>query len=240
MNRVILPGVILPGIVLSTMILSTMLPAAGCGMGRDAKDALQALQDFIGGWQGNGTSEKDRSEIWKENANWSWRFKGADAYLIVETKQSKLFKGGELRFLPEKDRYQLTMKDKRDKTQVYEGELKKGSLILEGRDVETKSMNQIKLNTAGGGLRLILTISTKADGRTLFNKQFQVSYTKEGENLGAAARKNECVVTGGLGTMAVTYMGQTYYVCCGGCRDAFNENPAKIIKEYLAKKKKGD
>jgi len=33
--------------------------------------------------------------------------------------------------------------------------------------------------------------------------------------------------------------GQTYYVCCGGCRDAFNENPAQIIKEYLAKKKKG-
>jgi len=28
----------------------------------------------------------------------------------------------------------------------------------------------------------------------------------------------------------------TYYVCCSGCRDAFNENPEKYIKEFNAKK----
>jgi YHS domain-containing protein len=32
--------------------------------------------------------------------------------------------------------------------------------------------------------------------------------------------------------------GVTYYVCCSGCRDAFNEDPEKYIKEYEAKKKK--
>jgi YHS domain-containing protein len=35
--------------------------------------------------------------------------------------------------------------------------------------------------------------------------------------------------------MAVSYNGQTYYVCCSGCRDAFNENPAKIIAEFKKK-----
>ena len=38
--------------------------------------------------------------------------------------------------------------------------------------------------------------------------------------------------------MAVTYKGETFYVCCSGCRDAFNENPEKFIKEYEAKKNK--
>ena len=52
-------------------------------------------------------------------------------------------------------------------------------------------------------------------------------------------KKPECVVTGGLGTMQVSYMGQTYYVCCTGCRDAFNENPAKIIAEYKKRKAAG-
>ena len=33
--------------------------------------------------------------------------------------------------------------------------------------------------------------------------------------------------------------GQTYYVCCTGCRDAFNENPEKIMKEFFARKKSG-
>ena len=26
------------------------------------------------------------------------------------------------------------------------------------------------------------------------------------------------------------YKGKTYYVCCSGCRDAFNENPEKFLK----------
>jgi hypothetical protein len=206
----------------------------------DSKEALQALQDYIGGWKGNGTSDKDRSEIWKETANWGWRFKGNNAALVVEMKQGKLFKAGTLRYLPAKEKYQLTLVDKNDKTQVYEGDLKKGTLTLDGPDPDGKSMRRIKVNTAGGGIRLVWTLYNKPENRTVYNKQFQISYTKEGESFGATAKKNECVVTGGLGTMTVSYMGQTYYVCCSGCRDAFNENPAKIIKEYLARKKRGE
>src|SRR5438874_1577950 len=80
------------GLVLSATAFLTHAGAGG--KGADVKEALQALQDYIGGWKGNGTSEKDRSEIWKENANWSWRFKGKDVYLSVDIKDSKLFKSG--------------------------------------------------------------------------------------------------------------------------------------------------
>jgi len=48
----------------------------------------------------------------------------------------------------------------------------------------------------------------------------------------------ECVVTGGLGTATVTYMGKTYFVCCTGCRDEFNSDPAKYVKDFEAKKAK--
>ena len=37
--------------------------------------------------------------------------------------------------------------------------------------------------------------------------------------------------------MPVEHMGKTYYVCCGGCRDEFRENPEKYIKEFEAKQK---
>ena len=206
----------------------------------DPREALQALQDYIGGWKGSGTSERNKSEIWKEKASWSWRFpKGKDPFLAVEMTESKTFKSGEVRYLPKKSFYELTLTDCKDKKQIFEGTLKKDALILERLDADTKDTQQLKINTAGGGLRLVMTFSVKPDGRTLFSKQFQIAYTKEGESFGAEAKKNECVVTGGLGTMTVSYMGQTYYVCCSGCRDAFNENPAKIIKEYLVKKKAG-
>ena len=78
------------------------------------------------------------------------------------------------------------------------------------------------------------------ENRTLYGRDFQVGCTRLGETFGTAAKKVECIVTGGLGTMPVMYKGVTYYVCCSGCRDAFNETPEKFINEYNAKKKGGN
>jgi YHS domain-containing protein len=30
--------------------------------------------------------------------------------------------------------------------------------------------------------------------------------------------------------------GKTYYVCCTGCRDYFNEDPAAVLEEYRERK----
>jgi hypothetical protein len=233
MKRLLLCGVLL--------IPALLLPMAEAGKkGDDPKEALQLLQDYIGGWKGNGTSEKNKSEIWKETVDWSWRFpKGKDPYLSVDMARSKMFKNGEMRFLPDKGKYQLTLVNMKDVKAVYEGEIKKTGLVMERKN-DAGDTEQIKLNIAGGGDRLVHDFWLKPEGRTIFSKQYQISYTKEGVTFGAAGdKKPECVVTGGLGTMQVSYMGQTYYVCCTGCRDAFNDNPAKIIAEYKKKKAAG-
>jgi hypothetical protein len=225
------------GLLLSPIVL---LPVAEAGKkGDDPKEALQALQEYIGGWKGAGSSEKDKFQTWKETASWSWRFKGKEVYLTVEMPQSKFFKGGEMRFLPDSGNYQLTLVDKQGGKSVYSGALKKTGLILERKN-DAGDTEQIKLGLVGGGDRLVHTFLVRPEGRTLFNKQYQIAYTKEGVTFGTSGdKKPECVVTGGLGTMTVSYMGQTYYVCCSGCRDAFNDNPAKIIAEYKARKKAG-
>ena len=217
-----------------------LFPNLVCWSGEptSAKEALQAFNDYIGGWKGSGTSEKDRNAIWKESGNWSWRFKGKDAWLVLELKDDKLYKKGEMRYLPDKELYQLTLTTKADKKVVFEGKFKGKRLKLTHKDKATGQTEELQLYQAGGGLRFIYEYAIKPPNRTLFSKQYMVAMTREGESFGAAAKKVECVVTGGLGTMAVTYKGQTYYVCCSGCRDAFNENPEKIIKEYLARKKK--
>jgi YHS domain-containing protein len=44
------------------------------------------------------------------------------------------------------------------------------------------------------------------------------------------------VVTGGAGTIPVTHKGKTYYVCCTGCRDAFNDDPEGTIAAYEKQK----
>jgi hypothetical protein len=208
-----------------------------------AKEALQALNDFIGGWKGNGGPEKANpasKDLWKENASWGWRFKGDDAWLVIEIKDGKYFKSGEVRYLTDKKVYQMKLIDKNDKEQIFEGEYKTEPapmLTLEHVDAATKETQQIKMNTTNEGVRLNFYFARKPDGRTLFTKDYLVAYNKEGESIGAKEKKNECVVSGGLGTIQVSFGGKTYWVCCSGCKDAFNENPEKYIKEFEAKKK---
>ena len=79
----------------------------------------------------------------------------------------------------------------------------------------------------------------EAAGGKLYSAIYGIQANKDGESLAASKEsKNLCVVSGGAGTMSVSYKGESFYVCCSGCRDAFNENPEKYIKEFKAKKAK--
>jgi hypothetical protein len=227
--------------LLSLLALPLSAVAADKADASSPKAALQALNEFIGSWKGNGAPDKPKpasKDLWSENVSWSWRFKGDDVWLFMDIKDGKYWKTGELRFVPDKKKYQLTLTDKAEKQQAFEGDFNSdnATLTLERVEASTKETQQIKMNTTAEGVRFNFYFARKPDGRTLFNKDYVVAYNKEGESLGAKEKKNECVVSGGLGTMAVSYKGTTYYVCCSGCKDAFLENPEKFIKEYEARK----
>jgi hypothetical protein len=210
--------------------------------GREEKlEALKALNDYVGDWNGTGGPPRARAgskDFWTETVSWAWRFKGDDVWLHMHVKDGKYYKGGDMRYLPDKKKYELTMTDVKDKKEVYQGEIKDEVFTLERVDPDTKDTYRLTMNLAGDGVRLIYRSAKKPAGRTLYTQQYEVACNKVGESLGAKERKNLCIVTGGLGTSTVTYNGKTYYVCCSGCRDAFNENPEKFIKEYEAKKNK--
>jgi hypothetical protein len=207
------------------------------------KEALQPFNDLIGAWKGvgepEGSDQEKRRGFWRETVSWEWRFKGDDAWLILAIDKGKHFKAGELRYLPDKDSYQLTLTTTAGKDQVFDGKLArdKRSIIFERKDTATKEVQRLHLNLVGE-IRFTYRFDHKPDGRTLFIKDFQVAATREGESFGKKEKKPECVVSGGLGTSTVSYKGVTYYVCCSGCRDAFNENPEKYVKEFNEKKAK--
>ena len=64
------------------------------------------------------------------------------------------------------------------------------------------------MNSAGDGVRFIYRTARKKEGTTIYVKENLVAATKEGEALGAEKKKSECVVSGGLGTQAITYKGR--------------------------------
>ncbi len=223
-----------------------LLPVAGRAADDAAdarKAALQELNDYIGSWKWMGGPDKPRpgpkDPTWAETITWVWRFKGDDAWLTFEVKGGKHLTGGEVRYRPDAKAYHLTAVDAKKQSVEFDGKLDpKGYLIFERVDRATGETQQLTMNSAGDGARFVYRYATRPKGTTVFARQYMVAASKEGESLGAAAKKNECVVTGGLGTIPVTYMGETFYVCCSGCRDAFNEDPAKFVREFKAKKKK--
>ena len=112
-------------------------------------------------------------------------------------------------------------------------------MTLERTDPAKKEVHRLVFNFLHSN-RFLYHYETRPTDRTLLTRHYLVGVTKEGEPFAVAPGQAgpECIVSGGPGTIAVTYKGQTYYVCCGGCRSAFLDEPEKFIQEAAAKKAK--
>src|SRR5262249_3656921 len=157
----------------------------------------------------------------------------------VDCDKSKNFSGGELRYLADKDLYQLTLrtpaKDKEPLT--FTGRLKGRDLTVERKDDKTGEIQRLLIKMLHTD-RFLYSYEVRRSDKAVFSKLYRVGRTRLGVQFAGGDGRPECVVSGGLGTIPVMYMGQTYYVCCSGCRREFNEDPAKYIKEYNEKKAK--
>jgi hypothetical protein len=228
------------GLVCLVLVLGIPLIAADAPAKRTPKKALQAFNDLIGSWRGTGEPSGTRTEkqrnFWQETIAWEWQFKGDDVYLRAAIDKGKYFTAAELRYLPDKDRYQLTAKTTAKETLVFEGTRDKKRLTLERKD-DKKHETQRLVMTVLHFNRYLYRYEVKSAERTAFTPVYQVGATKEGVDFAGGDDGPECVVSGGLGTIAVSYKGKTYYVCCSGCRDAFKDEPEKYIKEFEARKK---
>src|SRR2546428_11574487 len=61
------------------------------------KAALQALNDFIGEWKGNGAPEKrrvERGERWDETGNWRWEIKGDEVWVKKAGENGRVLQEG--------------------------------------------------------------------------------------------------------------------------------------------------
>ena len=223
--------------------LVSMLDADPPAKAKSPREALQEFGVLIGDWKCTGTPvgtrEEQQKNFWTEKMSWSWQFKDKDAWLKITFAKGKHFTDGELRYLPDKDQFKLTLATVKKENITYVGAIemreKTKFITLErGGDKETQRFVFTLLHDNVYNYRY----EVKAEGRPLFAKKWSVLATRDGEAFAAGSGKPECIVSGGLGTTPVSFMGKTYYVCCSGCRDEFNASPAKYVKEYEDKKAK--
>jgi hypothetical protein len=205
---------------------------------RPAREALQPLSDLIGSWKGTGTpggGRADPNAFWTETIAWEWQFRGRDAWLKVTFDKGKHFTAGELRPLAEKDAFALTLHTPENQKRTFTGALKDRVLTVEREEKGERHRLVVTLLHAN---RFLYRHEVRPEGKGLYRRLYQVGATKEGVPFAGGDGRPECVVSGGVGTMPVTFQGKTYHVCCGGCRAEFQEDPAKYVKEYEARRVK--
>ncbi len=231
------------GILFSLVVVAGGLSwAADQPARRTARQALQAFNDLIGSWRATGEPEGTFQErqrgFWTESLSWEWQFKGDDAWLKLAIDRGKHFQSGELHYVADKDQFRLDVVTPDKEKLTFEGPLQDGKLTLERQDEKAKETQRLVVTLLHAN-RFLYRYEVKAEGRPAFKRQYQVGCTKEGVSFATAGdNEPECVVSGGRGKIPVTYKGQTYYVCCTGCRDAFKEDPEKYLKEYAERKAK--
>lgn len=212
---------------------------------KSPREALQAFGDLIGVWNCTVTRvgmPAEKEKFWVEKMDWGWKFKDKDAWIVVSFEKSKNFTAGELRYVPEKDHFTLTLTSLANEKATYVGTIEtrdKTKILTVDREVG-RDAHRIVFTFLHSN-RFLYRYEVKPEGRPLYAKKWSVGATKDGESFAVGTGKPECIVSGGAGTSTVSYLGKTYYVCCSGCRDEFNATPAKYVKEYedkLAKAKK--
>ena len=197
-----------------------------------SQQALEEFNSLIGGWRGVGQVARNSTKgSWSETAEWIWEIKKQSVGLRYQVKDGKNLSTGLLTYDPEKKIYAFaaTLPDK--SVRHYEGKLEKNKLTLESAKDAEGNVHQIMVTLLNDKRTLVLYQSRKAE-QDRFTRVAEVGYTREGTKLAEeGAGEPECIVSGGKGTSTIVYKGVTYYFCCSGCRDAFNEDPEGIIAE---------
>jgi hypothetical protein len=213
------------------------------------KRALAGVQAFVGQWRGVGQPKRGSNQgAWTEEIEWAWRFAGGRAELVGELTHDKYHaqlrlqagdKSGEFVLLAQP----IETGDAAAKTpsRRFTGALVDDALVLTADKPhddkpEDDEPARISLQLVAGGDRM-LVLYEKSVRPDSYARLAEVGSTRKGSSFAkAVASGPDCVVTGGLGTIAVEHDGKKYYVCCTGCRDRFREDPQGVLAEYRQRK----
>jgi hypothetical protein len=238
MPRILSLFCFLPLLALAAMLLAADAPADADKLATQ-KQRLAKMQSLVGQWRGVGQPQRGSTkDSWIAEADWAWSFAGGEASLVAELPKTKYFQKLTLTPGAEEGAYELTAKLEGDGGELrYAGKLDDSDRLVLTTDKPPEGLPaRISLRFVAGGDRLLLLLEKQGVASDALVRLAEVGYTRKGSGFGKNVSQRECVVTGGLGTIEVSFEGQTYYVCCTGCRDYFNDNPKEVLAEYAARK----
>ena len=229
-----------PTLVWLVCALLLAVPARGADApGRRADQAaLKAYGTLVGGWRGTGQPQRlSRKGAWAETADWAWKLTADSAALELKVAKGKYLKSARLapKGPPGHFVLEATLADDSKRTFAGQaGEHDRLALTADGPPAE--GPRRITL-TPLHDTRFLLLLEAQDPATAQYYRLAEVGYTRQGVAFAAGDSYPACIVTEGRGTIPVTYRGKTYYVCCSGCKELFDEDPAGVLAEAEARKK---
>lgn len=222
----------------------------------DVIAALKPLQIVMGKWEGvfskGGTGETH---------DWVWDLQTDRKYpaLALSAPEGNYFKKARITYDPASDKYRMETVDADRIVRQFEGGWEVEPADVPGDDGKTLHRTfKLKLTELPGENeeRWEFVFAQKDNNRyqmfasrargtsprftlrnVLGSQRSGTSFAQADDDYG----DRTCVISQGLGTIAVSYQGKSYYVCCTGCKAAFEDDPAMWIarfEEMKAEKKK--
>ncbi len=214
--------------------------------------AMMPVQIMLGTWRGITQREiGDFKGI--DQPEWVWDFQTNrdQPAMVMKSSEGPYFREARLTYDVVAQVFRLTTTDAEQSQRMFEGQFTQQPEDVQGDDkklhrtykleltevdpADPKDQWQVVFNhqennrylmelyrKTGSTFRRFETVATQREG---------TSFALNDEDYG----ERTCVISGGLGTIQVSYQGKSYWVCCTGCQAAFNEDPATWIAEFEAK-----
>lgn len=174
---------------------------------------------------------------WTESGEWAWKLDANSAALALKVDRGKYVKTLAIRPGKTSGAFEADAELVEGGTVPFIG--KSGSndvIVLTAKGDKKEGVRRITL-TPLHDTRFLLLLEAE-DGGGRFSRLGEVGYTRNGVDFAVGDSFPKCIVTEGKGTIKVTYKGETYYVCCSGCKELFDEKPEEILAEASAREKK--
>ena len=227
--------------------------------GRQATmEALKPLQVMLGKWRGTTRREFERFKA-VDSHEWIWDLKTNPKHpaLVMKSNKSPYFRAASLTWDADKKVFELTATTPQKEVQVFTGTFSEPVQDVEGDDNKLHRVFSLKLTETEESAkdrrerwqveisqqnndRYLLQIDRRR-GKAAFRRYDTVSTQREGTSFAVDDSDygdKECLISQGLGTIPVSYKGKTYWVCCSGCKAAFEEEPEVWIARAAEREKK--
>lgn len=219
---------------------------------------LQPLQILLGQWRGTTRREYENFKA-VDNHEWVWdlRTDAKNPALTISSDKSPYLKQGRLSWNVNDQKFTLSATDTAGTKREFVGDFTDPVHEIVGSDdklhkVFRLEFNQVEKSGESSGEmwqlsfeqqennRYLLEVA-KRRGNAAFARYDTVSTQREGTSFALSDTdyaEKTCIISEGLGTTEVVYKGRSYWVCCSGCKAAFDEDPETWIARAAARPKK--